>query len=55
MPSRNARRPAVRRLVTWLLGSPFAGILDGSVLLLAVRGRRTGTQYTLPVKYAQDG
>lgn len=55
MPSRNARRPAVRRLVTWLLGSPFAGILDGSVLLLAVRGRRTGTQYTLPVQYAQDG
>lgn len=46
---------ALRRLMTSLLGSPFAGLLDGSVMLITVRGRRTGSAYTLPVQYARDG
>ncbi len=41
--------------MTWLLRSPFSGLLDGSVMLLTVRGRRTGTEYTLPVQYAEEG
>jgi deazaflavin-dependent oxidoreductase (nitroreductase family) len=39
--------------MTWLLRSPFSGIIDGAVMLLSIRGRRTGTVYTLPVEYAQ--
>ena len=41
--------------MAWLLRSPFSGILDGSLMLITVRGRRTGIEYTLPVQYATDG
>lgn len=33
---------------------PFSGLLDGSVMLLTVRGRRTGTEYALPVQDAEE-
>jgi deazaflavin-dependent oxidoreductase (nitroreductase family) len=39
--------------MTWLLRSPFSRPLDRSVMLITVRGRRTGAEYTLPVQYAR--
>jgi uncharacterized protein len=41
-------------LVKWLLRSSFSGVVEGSVMLLTVRGRRTGRPYTLPVQYAES-
>lgn len=45
----------VNRLVAWILRSPFSGLLEGSVMLITVRGRRTGRELTLPVQYADAG
>lgn len=43
-------------IVTAVLRSPMHPMLSRSVLLLTVRGRRTGTWYTVPVGYiSQDG
>lgn len=36
-------------MVGWLLRSSFSGLLERSLLLLDVRGRRTGRHYRLPV------
>jgi deazaflavin-dependent oxidoreductase (nitroreductase family) len=55
MASTRRRPPMGRRFMTWLLASPFAGLADGSVMLITVRGWRTGAAYTLPVQYAQEG
>ena len=49
MPRRAA---PVRRVTTALLRSPLRGLLDRSVLLLTVTGRRSGRTVTLPVQYA---
>lgn len=46
------RQPAMNRLLAWVLRSPLSGMVDGSLLLLTVRGRRTGRAITLPVQYA---
>lgn len=43
---------AVNRLVTQMLRGPLAGAVDGALLLLTVRGRRSGAERTLPVQYA---
>ena len=41
--------------MTWMLRSPFHGILNG-MMLITVTGRKTGRQYTTPVGYyEQDG
>ena len=42
----------VRRATVAVLRSPFTGLLDGAVLVLTVRGRRTGRSYEVPVQYA---
>lgn len=42
-------------VVGWLLRSSFSGLLERSLLLLDVHGRRTGRHYRLPVQYAQAG
>jgi membrane protease YdiL (CAAX protease family) len=42
-------------IVGWLLRSSFSGLLERSVLLLDVRGRRSGRHYRLPVQYARAG
>jgi hypothetical protein len=55
MASKAHRRPMMRRFMTWLLLSPYSGLLDGSVMLITLRGRRTGTEYRLPVQYAEEG
>ena len=45
----------VNRLAAWILRSPFSSLFDRSVMLISVKGRRTGREYTLPVNYADDG
>jgi hypothetical protein len=43
-------------IVAAILRSPAHGLLSRSVMLLAVRGRRTGIWHTMPVGYvSQDG
>jgi hypothetical protein len=43
-------------VVSLLLRSSLHGLLDGSVLLLRVTGRKTGRRYDIPVGYADiDG
>jgi len=53
------RRPRRRRLgnafVRALLRSPAHRLLSGSLVLIRVRGRRTGTLRTFPVMYAREG
>jgi NADPH:quinone reductase len=43
----------VNRLLTWLLQSPGSRLVDPSIALLTVTGRRTGRSYTFPVQYAR--
>jgi hypothetical protein len=43
------------RIVAAVLRSPFHRMLSGSLLLLTVRGRRSGRTHTLPVQYAREG
>jgi len=38
-------------LVRMLLGSPLHGVLDDSVLVLHLTGRKTGRRYDIPVGY----
>ena len=45
----------MNRLVEWILHSWFSGLLDRSVMLISVKGRRTGREYTFPVEYVDDG
>jgi deazaflavin-dependent oxidoreductase (nitroreductase family) len=45
----------VNRAMLALLRSPLHGVVSGSVLALAVTGRRTGTRLAFPVQYARDG
>jgi deazaflavin-dependent oxidoreductase (nitroreductase family) len=39
----------------WLLRSPLSRMVDRGIILLTVTGRRTGTRYTFPVQYVEDG
>lgn len=41
-------------VMTWVLRSPFHGLLSGGMMLITVRGRKTGNAYTLPVEYFED-
>jgi F420H(2)-dependent quinone reductase len=43
-------------LIRTLLGSPLHGVLDDSVLVLHLTGRKTGRRYDIPVSYVDmDG
>lgn len=55
MASTGSRIPMSRRLMRWLLRSPFSDLVDRSVMLISVRGRKTGMVYTFPAQYAEDG
>jgi hypothetical protein len=46
--------PARDRAVMALLRSPAHGLLDGSLVVLRVRGTRSGRLFELPVQYAAD-
>ena len=41
-------------LMSWLLRSPFHWLFSGSVLLLEIRGRRTGKLYLVAVNYRRS-
>jgi hypothetical protein len=45
----------INPLVRAVLGSPLHRLLSHKLLLITVRGRRTGRLHTLPVGYAQAG
>ncbi len=46
----------INGLVGWLLRSPARRLLDGSLVLLRVRERKSGVWFELPVQYARtDG
>ena len=42
-------------IVGAVLRSPAHRLLSGNLMLLTIRGRRTGREYTFPVQYARDG
>ena len=37
--------------MSWVLRSPLHGMLSNSMMLITVKGRKTGKEYTLPVSY----
>ena len=37
--------------MSWVLRSPFHGLLSGGMMLITVTGRRTGRKYTTPVGF----
>jgi deazaflavin-dependent oxidoreductase (nitroreductase family) len=37
--------------MSWVLRSPFHGMLSNGMMLITVTGRRTGKKYTTPVEY----
>ena len=42
-------------IMIWLLRSPFHAILDKSIMLVTVKGLKSGKAYTMPVNYLQEG
>src|SRR5690349_1878404 len=46
---------AGNNFMVWLLRSPLHGLLSNGTMLLTVRGRKTGTSYTTPVDYFEEG
>lgn len=46
------RPPLVNRTLAAVLRSPLSGLVDASLMLVTLRGRRTGREVTLPVQYA---
>lgn len=41
--------------MSWVLRSPFHGLLSNGMMLITVKGRKTGKSYTTPVGYYQQG
>lgn len=41
--------------MSWVLRSPFHGILSSSMMLITITGRKTGNKYTIPVGYYVEG
>ena len=41
--------------MSWVLRSPFHGLLSNGMMLLTVTGRKTGKKYTTPVGYYREG
>ena len=40
--------------MSWVLRSPFHGMLSNGMMLIIVTGRKTGKKYTTPVGYYQE-
>lgn len=40
--------------MSWVLRSPFHGMLSNGMMLITVTGRKTGKQYTTPVGYYRE-
>ena len=47
--------PFVNKTMAWILRSPLHGIVSKGVLLITFTGRKSGTRYTTPVSYSQQG
>ena len=43
------------RFMIWALYSPLHNILDKNTMVINVVGRKSGTQYRLPVSYQREG
>ena len=41
--------------ISWILRSPMHALVSKDMMLITVTGRKTGTEYTLPVSYAREG
>ena len=41
--------------VSWVLRSPFHGMLSNSMMLITVTGRKSGRLYTTPVGFYREG
>ena len=41
-------------VMIWMLRSPLHSLLDKSILLVTIRGRKSGKQITTPVNYVRD-
>ena len=41
--------------MSWVLRSPFHGMLSNGTMLITVTGRKTGKTYTTPVDYYKEG
>ena len=41
--------------MSWILRSPFHGMLSNGMMLITVTGRKTGKKYTTPVGYYEEG
>jgi deazaflavin-dependent oxidoreductase (nitroreductase family) len=41
--------------MSWILRSPFHGILSNGMMLITVTGHKTGKKYTTPVGYYRNG
>lgn len=48
-------RKIVNPMMMALLRSPLHFLVSGRVMLISVRGRKTGKTYTTPVDYGRDG
>jgi len=40
--------------MSWLLRSPFHGLISGSILVITYNGRRSGKEYSSPLNYFRD-
>jgi hypothetical protein len=49
------KQPRLNRAMSRLVRSPFSRLVDRSILLLTMCGRRSGQPYTFPVQYVQRG
>ncbi len=43
------------RFMSWLLRSPFHGLISGNILLITYKGRRSGKECSAPLNYIRDG
>lgn len=41
--------------MSWVLRSPFHGMLSNGMMLITMTGRKTGKKYTTPVGYYRNG
>lgn len=55
MAETRGEQPWLNRAMSRLVQSPLSRLVDRSILLLTVSGRRTGQPYTFPVQYVQRG
>jgi deazaflavin-dependent oxidoreductase (nitroreductase family) len=43
------------RFMSWILRSPFHGVLSKGMMLITVTGRKSGKKYTTPVGFYRNG